>query len=85
MLVKDTRTAPKVNIVRTYNYPIIMMTVGLTETPVNTLYRSTKPLHQSLVALKASGNWNGVFHSNYCLKFTWWICRTDVTADTTVK
>jgi len=84
MFVNDTRTAPKVNILRTYNYPIIMMTVGSTETPVN-IYKSTRPLHLSLVALKASGNWSSVFNFNCCLKFTWWICRTDVTANTTMK
>jgi len=42
MFVNDTRTAPKVNILRTYNYPIIMMTAGSNETPVN-IYMSTRP------------------------------------------
>ena len=83
MFVNDTRTAPKLNILRTYNYPIIM-TVCSTETPVN-IYKSTRPLHLSLVALKASGNGSSVFHFNYCLKFTCWICRTEVTANTTMK
>jgi hypothetical protein len=66
MFVKDTWTAPKVNILCTYNYPIIMMTIVSTETPV-IIYNSIRPLLQSLVALKASGNWSSVLHSDYCL------------------
>ena len=75
MFVKDTWTGHKVNILHTYNYPIIMTAVGSTETPVNILqeYKAATSVISSFKSFRQLE------------QRTWWICRTDVTANTTIQ